>query len=124
MIKQRILYLCRKKGISRQRLTEGLITQTHFSNILAGRYTLAKDLAEAMAKRLETTPDYILKAANWSDEIAGTIDGLAKIAFSETMDDSLIDTLPLRADELAVEIAANVAAVCLLRRTGHTSKIE
>jgi antitoxin component HigA of HigAB toxin-antitoxin module len=50
MLKERIQYLSKQKGLTRKELTEGLITQTHFANILAGRYTLAQDLAEAMAK--------------------------------------------------------------------------
>ena len=124
MLKQRILYLCRKKGISRQKLTEGLITQTHFSNILAGRYALAGDLAEAMAKRLSTSPEYIMKAANWSDEDVNKVDELAQVAFSEILDESIISSLPVVANELSVEIAANIAAVCILTRNENIVKIE
>ncbi len=59
MLKERIQYLCDKKQLSRKELTDGLVTQAHFSNILAGRYALPEDLAEAMAQRLGVDTDYI-----------------------------------------------------------------
>lgn len=51
MLKERIELLSKRKQISRKDLVEGLVTQAHFANILADRYPLPEDLAEAIAGR-------------------------------------------------------------------------
>ena len=66
MLKERIEYLSKRKQISRKDLVEGLVTQAHFANILADRYPLPEDLAEAIASRLAAS--YLLHAADQSEE--------------------------------------------------------
>lgn len=68
MLKERIELLSKRKQISRKDLVEGLVTQAHFANILADRYPLPEDLAEAIAGRLGVSPSYILKAAAQDEE--------------------------------------------------------
>lgn len=62
MLKERIEFLSKRKGISRKDLVEGLVTQAHFANILAQRYPLPEDLAGAIAVRLGVPPSYVLQA--------------------------------------------------------------
>ncbi|WP_458463916.1 hypothetical protein [Paenibacillus sp.] len=68
MLKERIGLLSKRKQISRKDLVEGLVTQTNFANILADRYPLPEDLAEAIAGRLGVSPSYIVKAAAQDEE--------------------------------------------------------
>lgn len=68
MLKERIELLCKKKKISRKDLVEGLVTQAHFANILAGRYPLADDLSEHIAGRLGVPVTYLTAAATADEQ--------------------------------------------------------
>lgn len=106
MLKERIQYLCDKKQLSRKELTDGLVTQAHFSNILAGRYPLPDDLAEAMAQRLGVEVDYITGA---DDTDASTLQEAERIfellsAQASSIPEQLVNELPDRHDTLTVEL--------------------
>lgn len=68
MLKERIEFLCKKKNITRKQLVEGLVTGTHFANILADRYPLQNDLGAAVAHRLGVKPSYITNASKQDQE--------------------------------------------------------
>ena len=63
MLKERVEFLCKKRGLARKELVEGLVTQAHFANILAERYPFADDLAELIASRLAVSSEYLIHAA-------------------------------------------------------------
>ncbi|MBP1904709.1 hypothetical protein J2Z32_001332 [Paenibacillus turicensis] len=69
MLKERIEFLCKKKNITRKQLVEGLVTGTHFANILADRYPLQSDLGAAVAHRLGVKPSYITNASKQDQEV-------------------------------------------------------
>lgn len=122
MLKERIQYLCSRRGISRKELTEGLITLTHFSNILAGRYSLASDLAQAMSKRLGVCPEYLLMAADCPDTIMKKNDEMTDIAISLTGTGAYLESLPIVANELSLELGANLCAACLSFQLGRLDR--
>lgn len=72
MLKERIDYLCKKKGISRKELVEGFVTTAHFANILAERYPLPEDLAGHLAQRLQVPPSYLVEAGNTDQDTLET----------------------------------------------------
>lgn len=69
MLKERIEFLCSKNKITRKRLVEGLVTGTHFANILADRYPLQGDLASAIAERLGVEASYITNTSKQDQEV-------------------------------------------------------
>lgn len=106
MLKERIDFLCKKKGISRKELVEGLVTTTHFANILADRYPLAEDLAEHLAQRLQVTPSYLVNAANSDKDTLETAEHIFEElshSVSHVTEDRIHD-LPDRHDSLTVEL--------------------
>jgi tetratricopeptide (TPR) repeat protein len=113
MLKERIQYLCKQKGMTRKELTDGLITQTHFSNILSGRYSLAQDLAEAMAKRLSVQTEYLSKAGDCPDALMKQIDRMAETVLYRGGTEDDLNGLSLTANELPLELCANLCAACL-----------
>ncbi|MCL1917003.1 MAG: helix-turn-helix domain-containing protein [Peptococcaceae bacterium] len=124
MIKERIQYLSKQKGLTRKELIDGLITQTHFANILAGRYTLAQDLAEAMAKRLSVTPDYLSKAGDCPDAIMKQIEHMAETVLFMSGTEASVHELPLKANELALELSANLCAACVSFQLNDTENCQ
>lgn len=68
MLKERIEFLCKKKNITRKQLAEGLVTGTHFANILADRYPLQNDLGAAVAHRLGVETSYITNVSKQDQE--------------------------------------------------------
>jgi hypothetical protein len=69
MLKERIEFLCKKKNITRKKLVEGLVTGTHFANILADRYPLQNDLGAAVAHRLGVKTSYITNASKQDQKV-------------------------------------------------------
>lgn len=69
MLKERIEFLCKKKNITRKQLVEGLVTGTHFANILADRYPLQNDLGAAIAHRLGVKTSYITNVSKQDQEV-------------------------------------------------------
>lgn len=69
MLKERIEFLCKKKNITRKQLVEGLVTATHFANILADRYPLPCDLAIALATRLGVQTSYITNVSKREQDV-------------------------------------------------------
>lgn len=69
MLKERIEFLCKKKNITRKQVVEGLVTGTHFANILADRYPLQVDLAAEIANRLGVGTSYITNASKQDQEV-------------------------------------------------------
>lgn len=106
MLKERIDYLCYKKGISRKELTDGLITQAHFSNILAGRYPLPEDLAAAMAERLAVATDDLLLVDQDSPEVLQQAEHIFEqlTVQASAIPESLIDELEDRHPALTIEL--------------------
>ncbi|MGE8006221.1 XRE family transcriptional regulator [Lysinibacillus sp. NPDC093216] len=106
MLKERIDFLCKKKNITRKELVEGLLTQTHFANILAERYTLAADLAEHIASRLSVSPAYLLQASSQSPDTLAKAESIFEMLSQSTasIDEQQVNDLPDRDDALTVEL--------------------
>ncbi|WP_411343828.1 helix-turn-helix domain-containing protein [Paenibacillus sp. WLX1005] len=106
MLKERIQYLCDKKQLSRKELTDGLVTQAHFSNILAGRYPLPDDLAEAVAQRLGVETDYITQTDNTEEHILREAQRIVDMlsAQASSISEQSVNDLPDRHPALTVEL--------------------
>ncbi len=106
MLKERIDFLCKKKNITRKELVEGLVTQTHFANILAKRYPLAADLAEHIASRLGVTPAYLLQASSQSPDTLAKAESIFEMLSQSaaSIDEQQVNDLPDRDDALTVEL--------------------
>ncbi|WP_017814550.1 helix-turn-helix domain-containing protein [Paenibacillus shenyangensis] len=106
MLKERIDYLCHKKDMSRKELTDGLVTQAHFSNILAGRYPLPDDLAEPMAERLGVSPGYLLHTDDQDDDVLQQADQIVEqlSVQASALEEQQVNDLPDRHDTLTVEL--------------------
>lgn len=106
MLKARIDFLCKKKNITRKELVEGLVTQTHFANILADRYPLAADLAEHIASRLGVSSDYLLQASSQTSETLAKAEGIFELLSqtASSIDEQQVNDLPDRDDTLSVEL--------------------
>lgn len=110
MLKERIDYLCRKKGISRKELVEGLVTQAHFANILARRYPLAEDIAEQIAKRLDVAPSYLLQADKVDEETEAEANFIFEQLFQPVtlMNENVIESIQDRHDSLLIELTSAI----------------
>lgn len=104
MLKERIELLCKKKQISRKDLVEGLVTQAHFANILAGRYPLADDLAEHIAGRLGVPVSYLTAAATTDEQALQRADHIFQTMSGGAVSESYVDALDDRDDALVVEL--------------------
>lgn len=124
MLKERINYLCQIKNISRKELVDELITLTHFSNILAGRYLLADDIAKTMAKRLGVPPAYLLMADNCADQELHQIDRLAVAAITQLQIEESMRELQTEANALSLELASNLFLACVLQAQGKTEEFK
>lgn len=95
-----------EKGKARKELVEGLVTTTHFANILAERYPLAEDLAEHLAQRLQVTPSYLVNAANSDKDTLETAERIFEElsqSVSHITEERIYD-LPDRHDSLTIEL--------------------
>ncbi|MEK3900098.1 helix-turn-helix domain-containing protein [Paenibacillus sp. FSL R7-0179] len=104
MLKERIELLCKKKQISRKDLVEGLVTQAHFANILAGRYPLADDLAEHIAGRLGVPVSYLTAAATSDEQTLKRAEHIFQTMSEGALSESYVDALDDRDDALVVEL--------------------
>lgn len=106
MLKERIEFLSKRKQISRKDLVEGLVTQAHFANILADRYPLPEDLAEAIASRLAVKPSYLLHAADQSEETLERAEAIfAQLSMpASAIPEDTVHALEDRDDALTVEL--------------------
>lgn len=106
MLKERIQYLCDKKQLSRKELTDGLVTQAHFSNILAGRYPLPDDLAEAIAQRLGVQTEYIVQTDSTEEHILEQAQQILEMmsAQASSITEQRVNQLPDRHPALTVEL--------------------
>ncbi|WP_238654364.1 helix-turn-helix domain-containing protein [Paenibacillus piscarius] len=104
MLKERIELLCKKKQISRKDLVEGLVTQAHFANILAGRYPLADDLAEHIAGRLGVPVSYLTAAATTDEQALKRAEHIFQTMSGGAVSESYVDALDDRDDALVVEL--------------------
>ncbi|MEW4371812.1 helix-turn-helix domain-containing protein [Paenibacillus kandeliae] len=106
MLKERIQYLCDKKQMSRKELTDGLVTQAHFSNILAGRYPLPDDLAEAIAQRLGVETEYIAQTDNTEQPILEQAERILNMltAQASSITEQSVNELPDRHPALTIEL--------------------
>ncbi len=119
MLKERIRYLCKTQDVTRKTLIEGLITQAHFANILAGRYALALDLAQAIAERLGVAPEYLIKVEDSTSLMLSRIDLMAnQLLFVQPQEISLTATVQ-KEDELALELAENIMLAGTLLKQGQ-----
>ncbi|MGY3833784.1 hypothetical protein ACWTCW_04835 [Listeria ivanovii subsp. ivanovii] len=95
MLKERINFLIQQKGMTRKTLVNGLVTLPHFSNILAGRYLLADDIAKQLGKRLGVTTDYILRTEDSSLEINNQADKFFRqVVLFQQMNDAYVASVP------------------------------
>ncbi|TLG72496.1 hypothetical protein [Culicoidibacter larvae] len=108
VLKERINYLCELRGIERKDLVEGLVTLTHFSNILAGRYPLPDDLAVALATRLEVAPEYLRDAGDCSDEVVVFAEQMVEQLLLNGYNSANIDDLPYVHNAVLVELTAHL----------------
>ncbi|OAO89124.1 hypothetical protein AXX17_ATUG04120 [Arabidopsis thaliana] len=108
LLKARIELLCKKKQISRKDLVEGLITQAHFANILAGRYPFADDLAEHMAVRLGIPVTYLTAAAATDEETLQRAEHIFQKMSGQAVSGSYVETLEDRDDTLVVELTTSL----------------
>ncbi|ETT67111.1 XRE family transcriptional regulator [Paenibacillus sp. FSL H8-0457] len=106
MLKERIDYLWKKKGISRKELVEGFVTTAHFANILAERYPLPEDLAGHLAQRLQVPPTYLLEAGNTDQDTLETANRIFEelSQAASLLSEERIHDLPDRHDCLTVEL--------------------
>ncbi len=58
---KRILYLRKKRGLTQDQLSKGIISSTHLSNIECGRFDLKLDIIPLLAKKLNVELDYLVK---------------------------------------------------------------
>lgn len=110
MLKERIDFLCRKKGVSRKDLVEGLVTQAHFANILAGRYPLAEDVAEQIAERLDVSPTYLLQSSLMDDATVSRAEDIFESLFQPATltDENKIEVIEDRHDSLLIELTSAI----------------
>lgn len=117
MLKERINYLSEIHGISRKDLVNGLITPTHLSNILAGRYPLPEDLASHLAERLFVDETYLLAAEDCSAETVNYAETIIEQFLLNAYDSTNIDQLPTEHPALLIELVSQLirASVGLTR---------
>ena len=124
MLKERINYLSYKMDISRKDLVHGLIATTHFANILAGRYPLPEDIADGIAKRLNVTADYLVKADSSSESILSEIDNMIEKLIMGTLDVSFISGLPEYENSLLLEASRKLVQASFFLSMSQKEKAE
>ncbi|MBP1991926.1 helix-turn-helix domain-containing protein [Paenibacillus eucommiae] len=108
MLKERIELLCKKKQISRRDLVEGLVTQSHFANILAGRYPFADDLAEHIAGRLGVPITYLTNAAADDEQTMERAERIFQTMSGQAVSESYVDAQEDRDDTIVVELTTSL----------------
>lgn len=126
MLKERIELLSKRKQISRKDLVEGLVTQAHFANILADRYPLPEDLAEAIAGRLGVSPSYILKAAAQDEETLERAEGIFEQMSvpASSISEETVHALSDRDDTLTVELTTALMKAVYYQQLNDTTAHE
>ncbi|MBC6308665.1 hypothetical protein HCJ66_03755 [Listeria sp. FSL L7-1582] len=113
MLKERINFLIEVQGITRKNLVNGLITLPHLSNILAGRYLLAEDLAEQFGERLGVATDYLMHTEDVSKEIIQETEAIVRrFMLFQQVDDAYIVSLPEKNNALVIELSAALMKAC------------
>lgn len=126
MLKERVEYLCKRKGITRKELVDGLVTQAHFANILADRYPLPEDLAEQLASRLNVSIDYLTEVAR----VDGSILVRAEDIFhqlSQTasfVPESYVHELPDRDPALTIELTTALMKAVYYQQLNDSAAYE
>ncbi|MCM3170692.1 XRE family transcriptional regulator [Paenibacillus sp. MER 99-2] len=126
MLKERIEFLSKKKQISRKDLVDGLVTQAHFANILAERYALPEDLAEAIAERLGVQPSYLLLAAAQDEETLSRAEAIfdrLSVAASAIPEEQ-VHALDDRDDTLTVELTTALMKAVYYQQLNDASAHE
>lgn len=125
LLKERINFLIQQKGISRKTLVNGLITLPHFSNILAGRYLLADDIAKQLGERLGVTTDYILHAEDNSFEINNQAEKtFRRIVLFQQLDDAYVASIPEQNDALVLELSTALMKACYYQATNNQENYQ
>lgn len=120
MLKERINFLIQQKGMTRKTLVNGLVTLPHFSNILAGRYLLADDIAKQLGKRLGVTTDYILRTEDSSLEINNQADKFFRqVVLFQQMNDAYVASVPEKNDALVIELSTALMKACYFQATNN-----
>ncbi|MGR6545319.1 XRE family transcriptional regulator [Paenibacillus tundrae] len=126
MLKERIEFLSKKKQISRKDLVDGLVTQAHFANILAERYALPEDLAEAIAGRLGVQPSYLLLAAEQDEQTLSRAEAIfdqLSVAASAIPEET-VHALDDRDDTLTVELTTALMKAVYYQQLNDASAHE
>lgn len=110
--------------ISRKDLVHGLIATTHFANILAGRYPLPEDIADGIAKRLNVTADYLVKADSSSESILSEIDNMIEKLIMGTLDVSFISGIPEYENSLILEASRKLVQASFFLSMSQKEKAE
>jgi tetratricopeptide (TPR) repeat protein len=124
MLKERIELLCKKKQISRKELVEGLVTQSHFANILAGRYPFADDLAEHIAGRLGVPVTYLTKAAATDEPTMQRAENIFQTMSEQSVSDSYVDAQDDRDDALVVELTTSLMKAVYYQQMNNQSAYD
>lgn len=112
MLRKRINFLCTTKQLSRKELVQGLITVPHLSNILLGRYQLAKDLAVQFSSRLGVSTEYLLDANTITEAQKSNLEILVKQTISNQRIESFESVIPETDNSLYVEFISNLCKAC------------
>ncbi|MCG7376293.1 XRE family transcriptional regulator [Paenibacillus sp. ACRSA] len=126
MLKERIEFLSKKKQISRKDLVDGLVTQAHFANILAERYALPEDLADAIAERLGVQPSYLLHAAAQDGQTLSRAEAIfdqLSVAASAIPEET-VHALDDRDDTLTVELTTALMKAVYYQQLNDASAHE
>lgn len=126
MLKERIEFLSKRKQISRKDLVEGLVTQAHFANILADRYPLPEDLAEAIASRLGVTTSYLLNAAAQDKETLARAEAVFEQMSvpASAISEETVHALEDRDDALTVELTTALMKAVYYQQLNDASAHE
>lgn len=119
MLKERVNYLCTKNAITRKNLVRGIITTTHFSNILSGRYLLADDIAENIAKRLNVTKEYLLRTDEVLEVNIKQADKLIEATILDNgLENILLESIDEENESLIIELTQNFCKACIYQNRG------
>ncbi|GAA3401107.1 helix-turn-helix domain-containing protein [Paenibacillus hodogayensis] len=124
MLKGRIELLCKKKQLSRKELVEGLVTQAHFANILAGRYPIADDLAGPIAVRLGVTASYLTGVAAADESTLERAEQVFRKLSGPTVPESVVDALEDRDDALVVELTTSLMKAVYYQQANDPSAYD
>lgn len=124
MLKERVEFLCKKRNLSRKDLVEGLVTQAHFANILAGRYPLVDDLAVQIADRLGVAPSYLLNVSLADEETLEQAERIFERLLPESVTEADVDGLEDRHDALTVELTTSLMKAVFYQRINDQAAHE